>query len=74
MDLFTPGHILLVLIGALLLFGPKRLPGISRSLGRGLRDFKEAMNDAEARAGAAEEPGAAPEAADPSGPAGVEEG
>jgi sec-independent protein translocase protein TatA len=72
MDLFTPGHILLVLIGALLLLGPKRLPGISRSLGRGLRDFKEAMSDAEARAETAEEPGAAPGAADPSGPAGVE--
>ena len=44
MDLFTPGHIILVLIGALIIFGPKRLPDIGKSLGKGIREFKGALN------------------------------
>jgi len=43
MDIFTPGHIILVLIGALLIFGPKRLPDIGKSLGKGIREFKGAL-------------------------------
>jgi len=35
------GEIVLLLLVALLLFGPKRLPEMGRSLGKGLRDFKE---------------------------------
>jgi sec-independent protein translocase protein TatA len=35
----------LVVIGAagLLVFGPKRLPELAKSLGKGIRDFKKAM-------------------------------
>lgn len=44
MDLLTPGHIILVLVGALLIFGPKRLPDIGKSLGKGIREFKGALN------------------------------
>jgi TatA/E family protein of Tat protein translocase len=44
MDIFTPGHIILILIGALVLFGPKRLPDIGKSLGKGIREFKGALN------------------------------
>lgn len=44
MELFTPGHIILVLIGALVIFGPKRLPDIGKSLGKGIREFKGALN------------------------------
>ncbi len=43
-DLFTPGHIILVLVGALLIFGPKRLPDIGKSLGKGIREFRGALN------------------------------
>ncbi|MEA2500435.1 MAG: sec-independent protein translocase protein TatA [Actinomycetota bacterium] len=43
-DFFSPGHIILVLIGALLIFGPKRLPDIGKSLGKGIREFKGALN------------------------------
>ena len=33
----------IVLVMALLLFGPKRLPQIARSLGRSIREFKSAV-------------------------------
>jgi sec-independent protein translocase protein TatA len=38
-------EILLLVLVILLLFGPKRLPGIGRSLGRGVREFKETVTD-----------------------------
>jgi sec-independent protein translocase protein TatA len=37
------GEIVLLLLVALLLFGAKRLPEIGRSLGRGMREFKESV-------------------------------
>jgi sec-independent protein translocase protein TatA len=39
----TPWHIVLLLLIALLLFGGKRLPEIGRSLGSGMREFKDAV-------------------------------
>ena len=36
-------EILIVLIVALLIFGPKRLPEMGRSLGRGFREFKDSI-------------------------------
>ena len=63
MDLFSPGHIILVLIGALLIFGPKRLPDIGKSLGKGIREFKGALNhltDDEPEASSAPVPPPAP--------------
>lgn len=39
----TPWHIVLVLLIALLLFGGKRLPEIGRSLGSGMREFKDSI-------------------------------
>jgi sec-independent protein translocase protein TatA len=38
-----PSEILLLLLVALLLFGGKRLPEIGRSLGSGMREFKESL-------------------------------
>ncbi len=35
-----PMEILVVLIIALVVFGPKRLPELGRSLGKGIREFK----------------------------------
>jgi sec-independent protein translocase protein TatA len=36
-------EILIVLVIALIVFGPKRLPEMGRSLGRGIREFKESV-------------------------------
>lgn len=43
-DILQPTHLLFVLVVALLVLGPKRLPEVGRSLGKGLRDFKIAMS------------------------------
>lgn len=43
-DLLQPTHLLFVLVVALLVLGPKRLPEAGRALGRGLRDFRHAIS------------------------------
>jgi len=35
--------LIVILIVALLVFGPKRLPEIGRSLGKGMREFKDSV-------------------------------
>ena len=35
--------LIIILVVALLVFGPKRLPEIGRSLGRGMREFKDSV-------------------------------
>jgi sec-independent protein translocase protein TatA len=35
--------LIILLVVALLVFGPKRLPEIGRSLGRGMREFKDSI-------------------------------
>jgi sec-independent protein translocase protein TatA len=37
-------EILILLLVALLIFGPKRLPEMGRSLGRGMREFKDSVS------------------------------
>ncbi len=37
-------EILLLLLVVLLVFGPKRLPEMGRSLGRGMREFKDSVS------------------------------
>jgi sec-independent protein translocase protein TatA len=46
-DILQPTHLLFVLVIALLVLGPKRLPEVGRSLGKGLRDFKSAIGGEE---------------------------
>jgi len=36
--------LILILIVALLVFGPKRLPEMGRSLGKGMREFKDSLS------------------------------
>ncbi|MCL5673481.1 MAG: TatA/E family twin arginine-targeting protein translocase [Deltaproteobacteria bacterium] len=40
----TP-EIIIIIVVALLVFGPKRLPDIGKSLGKGLREFKKATTE-----------------------------
>lgn len=49
-DIIQPTHLLLILLAALLVLGPKRLPGVGRSLGRGLRDFRHGLQGMEVEA------------------------
>jgi sec-independent protein translocase protein TatA len=39
----SPTHMALLLLIALVLFGAKRLPEIGRSLGSGMREFKDSV-------------------------------
>ncbi|HEY3367599.1 MAG TPA: twin-arginine translocase TatA/TatE family subunit [Symbiobacteriaceae bacterium] len=36
------GEILLILVAALVIFGPSKLPELGKSLGQGIREFKKA--------------------------------
>ena len=38
-----PLEIIIVLVVVLLIFGPKRLPDLGRSLGTGMREFKDSV-------------------------------
>jgi sec-independent protein translocase protein TatA len=59
MGLDNPIHIAFLLILLLLVFGAKRLPEIGRSLGSGLRGFKESISGEETSAHLHAEPAAA---------------
>lgn len=43
-DILQPTHLLFILVVALLVLGPKRLPEVGRQLGSGLRDFRAALS------------------------------
>ena len=71
MDLFSPRHLLIILLICLVVFGTKKLRTIGADLGGAVRGFKSAMNDAqhepEAEAPKPAEPAASAEAARISG-------
>ena len=39
------GEILLIVLAILLLFGGKKLPELMRGMGKGVKEFKDAMNE-----------------------------
>ena len=41
--LLQPTHLLIILLIVLVIFGPGKLPDLGRGLGRGIREFKEAI-------------------------------
>jgi sec-independent protein translocase protein TatA len=41
--LLQPTHLIILLVVALMVLGPKRLPDAGRALGQGLREFKDSM-------------------------------
>jgi sec-independent protein translocase protein TatA len=48
--LLQPGHLLVILGIALLVFGPKKLPELGKGLGESIRGFKEALTGTEEKA------------------------
>ena len=40
-----PLELIVVLVIALIVLGPQRLPDVARSVGRGMREFRTALND-----------------------------
>jgi sec-independent protein translocase protein TatA len=40
----SPVHLLFLGVVALLVLGPKRLPELARALGKGVREFREAID------------------------------
>ena len=40
-----PMELLLILVVALLVLGPKRMPELARTMGKGLAEFRRASND-----------------------------
>lgn len=47
MDLFSPRHLLILLVIVLLIFGTKKLKSFGSDLGAAYRGFKDSMRDAE---------------------------
>ena len=66
--LFQPGHLILILVIALIIFGPGKLPELGSALGQGIREFKRSVehvgNDSSEGAGSAALPHPPPTAAD----------
>ncbi len=44
--LLQPTHLLIILVIALFVFGPKKLPELGQGLGKGIRSFKDSMRQA----------------------------
>jgi sec-independent protein translocase protein TatA len=47
MDLFAPTHLVVLLLVILIIFGPSKLGDVGGALGKGIRDFKRAINEPE---------------------------
>jgi len=41
--LFRPTHLLFIFLIVLILFGPGKLPELGKGLGKGIREFKDAL-------------------------------
>lgn len=39
-----PMELVIILVIALIIFGPGKLPQVGRAIGKGMRDFKEALS------------------------------
>jgi len=50
MGIDNPVHLLFIAVVALVVLGPKRLPELTRALGHGIREFREAINQETAQA------------------------
>jgi sec-independent protein translocase protein TatA len=59
--IFSPMHILIILVIVAIFFGAKRLPELGKGLGSGIREFKSGLS--ELHSDVSDEPAAAPEQA-----------
>jgi sec-independent protein translocase protein TatA len=48
-NILSPTHLLLILVVALVVLGPKRLPEAGRGLGSAIRGFKDSLSTSEQR-------------------------
>ncbi len=55
MGLLQPMHLIIILAIVLIIFGPGKLPDIGSSLGKSIREFREATKDPNATASDKEE-------------------
>jgi sec-independent protein translocase protein TatA len=55
LGLDNPVHLIFLLVLLLLVFGAKRLPEMGRSLGSGMRGFKDSLSGEPGQAGALEQ-------------------
>ncbi len=62
---------LVILVVVLLIFGPKRLPGLGKSLGTGIREFRDSITGNE-KQDSDEQPQITPSAAESGAPASAE--
>ena len=46
-SILEPSHLILILVVALLVLGPKRLPDAGRALGQGLKEFRASIGGGE---------------------------
>jgi sec-independent protein translocase protein TatA len=46
-DLLQPRHLLVILVVAIILFGPKKLPELGKGLAEGIKGFKNAIKAGE---------------------------
>jgi TatA/E family protein of Tat protein translocase len=61
-------HLLMVLAVAILVFGPKRIPEIAGSMGKGIREFKRHISEASHFASERESPEQSPTVSGENGP------
>ena len=45
-NLLTPTHLVILLVVALLIFGPRRLPELGGAVGKTIKEFQRSMNEA----------------------------
>jgi len=53
---FSPLHWVVVLVVALILFGPKKIPEFGKGLGEGIKNFKEGLKGAASTTASTETP------------------
>jgi sec-independent protein translocase protein TatA len=44
-EIFTPGHLLIIAVVALIFFGPAKLPELGRGFGKMIREFKSGTKE-----------------------------